>query len=171
MPRLPELERNDRNKDAYDYLQKTRGAVRGGFAVMLASPEVAQRMAHVGTYVRFESPLPANIRELATTVVSAEMKNPAEYTVHAEQCKKLGVGEAALMSALECSPVSQASEDEKLAIAFARELARDHKLTDATFDAAKKRLGEQGVCDLIACVGYYAMLAVTHVALDIRPRS
>ena len=25
MPRLPELERNEKNKDAYDYLQKTRG--------------------------------------------------------------------------------------------------------------------------------------------------
>jgi 4-carboxymuconolactone decarboxylase len=170
MPRLPELERNDKIAAAYDYLHKTRGAVRGGFAVMLASPEVCQRMAHVGTYVRFESPLPANIRELATTVVSAEMKNPAEVAPHSEQCKKLGVGEAALKAALECAPVTQATDDERLAIDFARQLAREHRLSDATFDAAKKRLGEQGVCDLIACVGYYAMLAFTHVALDIRPR-
>jgi 4-carboxymuconolactone decarboxylase len=171
MPRMPEQSRTEANKDAYDYLEKTRGSVRGGFAVTLASPDITQRMAHVGTYVRFESQVPPSIRELATVVISAEMKNPAESTVHAAQCRKLEVTEAALNAALECKPVTQATDDEKLAIAFARELGRDHALSQATFDAAKQRLGEKGVIDLIATVGYYAMLAVTHVALDIRPRT
>src|SRR5437773_5092599 len=114
MPRMPELERSDKNAAAYDYLHKTRGAVRGGFAVMLASPDVCQRMAHVGTYVRFESPIPANMRELATTAMSAELENPAEYTIHAKACKELGVSEGALKSALERGATAQGSDDEKL---------------------------------------------------------
>jgi 4-carboxymuconolactone decarboxylase len=172
MPRLPEITApNKEAQPAYDYLVKTRGAARGGFAVMLASPDVAQRMAHVGTYVRFESSLPPNIRELATVVISAEMENPAEYTVHAKHCRELGVSEAAVKAALERAPVSGASADEKLAIDFTRELGRSHKLSDATFEAARKRLGDKGVVDLIAAIGYYAMLAVCHVALDIKPRS
>ena len=54
-----------------------------------------------------------------------------------------------------------------IAINLARELTRNHKLSDASFEAARKRLGDAGVVDLIATVGYYAMLAVVHVALDI----
>ena len=66
-------------------------------------------------------------------------------------------------------PVSGASADEMIAINLARELTRGHKLSDASFQAARERLGDAGVVDLIATVGYYAMLAVCHVALEIAP--
>jgi 4-carboxymuconolactone decarboxylase len=171
LPRLPEItDRTQENQDAYDYLQKTRGAVRGGFAIMLASPDIDQRIAHVGTYVRFESPLPPNRRELAAVTVSAELENPFEYVAHARLCRELGVSEVIVKAALDCAPVTGASEDEMLAIDCARQLTRSHKLSDATFEAARKRLGDKGVIDLIAAIGYYAMLAVCHVALDVKPK-
>jgi 4-carboxymuconolactone decarboxylase len=119
--------------------------------------------------VRFESPLPASIRELAAVVISAEMENPTEYVAHARQCRELGIAEAVVTAAIERTPVSGASADESLAIDFARELARNHKLSEATFEAGRKRLGDKGVTDLIAAIGYYAMLAVCHVALDMKP--
>jgi 4-carboxymuconolactone decarboxylase len=172
MPRLPEITQpSPENRDAFEYLQKTRGAVRGGFAVMLASPDVTQRMAHVGTYVRFESPLPANIRELAAVTISAELENAVEYVLHARQCRELGVNESLLEAVIERAPVTGGNDDEMLAVNFARELARNHKLSDATFNAAHKRLGDKGVVDLSAAIGYYAMLAVCHVALDLKPNT
>ncbi|OGA01507.1 MAG: hypothetical protein A3H35_08665 [Betaproteobacteria bacterium RIFCSPLOWO2_02_FULL_62_17] len=170
MPRLPEITTpNSENQAAFDYLMKTRGAVRGGFSVTLVSPEITQRMAHVGSYARFDSPIDKLFREVAATVTSAEMENPAEYVPHSRQCLQLGVKEAVVKAILDRSPVAGASEDETIAINVARELTRDHKLSDASFQAARKRLGDAGVVDLIATVGYYAMLAVVHVALDIAP--
>jgi 4-carboxymuconolactone decarboxylase len=170
MPRLPEITApNSENQAAYDYLMKTRGAVRGGFAVTLVSPEITQRMAHVGTYARFDSPIDKFFREVAATVASAELENPAEYVVHARQLRQLGVSEAVVQAILDRAPVKGATEDQMIAINLARELTRDHKLSDASFQAGRKRLGDAGVVDLIATVGYYAMLAVVHVALDIAP--
>lgn len=172
MPRLPAITSpSDENRAAFDYLMRTRGPafLRGGFAVMLASPDLCQRIAHLGTYVRFDSPVPKLLRELAATTASAELENPWEYTVHAEQCRELGVSETVVRAILERAPVSGASDDELLAVTLARELTRNHKLSDATFQAARTRLGDAGVVDLIATVGYYAMLAVTHVALEIAP--
>jgi 4-carboxymuconolactone decarboxylase len=170
MPRLPAVtEPTKDQQQAYDYLKKTRGAVRGGFAHMLASPDITERISHVGTYVRFESPIPPVIRELAAVAISAEMQNPAEYTAHARQCKELGVNESLLKAVIDRAAVSGANADEQLAIDFARQLARDHKLSDATWQAAVKRLGEKGAVDLVAAIGYYAMLAVCHVALEIKP--
>ncbi len=170
MPRLPEITTASKeNQASYDYLMKTRGAVRGGFAVTMASPDITQRMAHVGTYVRFDSPVDKLFRELAATVASAELENPAEYVVHSRQCLQLGVSEAVVKAILDRSPVSGGSADEMIAINVARELTRGHKLSDASFQAARERLGDAGVVDLIATVGYYAMLAVCHVALEIAP--
>jgi len=170
MPRLPEITApNSENQAAFDYLMKTRGAVRGGFAVTLVSPDITQRMAHVGTYARFDSPIDKLFREVAATVASAELENPAEYVVHSRQLRQLGVSEAVVQAILDRAPVSGATEDQMIAIKLARELTRDHKLSDASFQAGRKRLGDAGVVDLIATVGYYAMLAVIHVALDIAP--
>jgi len=168
MPRLPEITTPSKeNQEAFDYLMKTRGAVRGGFAVMLASPEIAHRMSHVGTYVRFESPVDKLFRELGATVASAELENPAEYILHARQLRELGVNEAVIQAILDRKPVAGATEDQMMVVNLVRELLRDHKLSDATFEAARKRLGDAGVVDLIGTVGYYAMLAVCHVALEI----
>lgn len=169
MARLPVPQPNEQNAAACDYLTKTRGAVRGGFAVMLASPEVAQRIAHVGTYVRFDSPLPALARELASTVVSAELENPVETPLHAKRCRELGVPESVVRAIEQRAPLEGASEEVRLVAGFCRELTRTHKLAQDTFDAARARYGDSGVTDLVATAGYYAMLAICHVALDVKP--
>lgn len=172
MARLPAITTpNKEQQAAFDYLLKTRGpsGLRGGFGVMLVSPDICQRMAHVGTYVRFDSPVAMVLREVAATTASAELENPWEYTVHGKNCRELGVSESVVQAILDRAPVSGASEDELLAINLARELTRGHKLSDATFQAARERLGEAGLVDLVATVGYYAMLAVCHVALEVVP--
>ena len=59
----------------------------------------------------------------------------------------LGVGEAVVQAILDRAPVTGATEDQMIAINLARELTRNHKLSDASFDAARKRLGDAGVVD------------------------
>ena len=50
--------------------------------------------------------------------------------------------------------------EEALIVGFAWELARDGRVSDATFEAAKARYGNKGVIELSALIGYYTMLAV-----------
>lgn len=172
MARLPSITQpTPEQQPAYDYLLKTRGpsGLKGGFGVMLASPDICQRIAHVGSYVRFDSPIPRRMREVAATAISSELENPWEYVIHAKICRELGVPDAVVQAVLDCKPVTCATEDDMLAIDVSREMARSHKLSQATFEAAKKRLGAAGVVDLLACVGYFAMLAVTHKALEVYP--
>jgi len=40
---------------------------------------------------------------------------------------------------------------------------------DATFEAVRRRYGDQGVIDLAATVGYYAMIGALFNALAIEP--
>ena len=55
------------------------------------------------------------------------------------------------------------ADDEAAAYDFCIEVQRQRQVSDATWDSATARLGDQGdqgVVDLLAINGYYAMLAV-----------
>jgi len=171
MPRLPQLKAKDQLPEAHrgvhDYLVKTRGAVSRGYSVLLNSPDLAGRIAHTGSYVRFESRLPDDLRELAALTASTEMGNAYERGIHARDCANLGIDAALVDAVLTQKPLDGFAAEETLSVRCGRELLRDHRLSTATFDEARQRLGDQGVVDLIGNVGYYTMLACLHVGLEV----
>ena len=50
--------------------------------------------------------------------------------------------------------------DEEIIYNFCNELLKTKQVSDASFAAAKNKLGEQGVVDLIAVVGYYHLVSM-----------
>jgi 4-carboxymuconolactone decarboxylase len=50
-----------------------------------------------------------------------------------------------------------------------QELIRHHRVSDATFQAVLKQLGVQGITELTATMGYYAMLGFALNALEVAP--
>src|SRR5438034_6442496 len=48
-----------------DAIVKSRGAVQGPFTMFLHCPELAERVAHLGAFVRFEGSLDMRVRVLA----------------------------------------------------------------------------------------------------------
>ena len=171
MPRLPQLKEKDQlpeaHRDVHDYLVKTRGRVSDGFSVLLNSPDLAGRIAHTGTYVRFESTLPEDLNQLAALTASTEIGNAYERGIHARDCANLGIDAALVDAVISGKPVDAFPAELTLPVRAGRELLRDKQLSIATFEEARQRLGDQGVVDLIANVGYYTMLGCLHVGLGI----
>jgi 4-carboxymuconolactone decarboxylase len=60
-------------------------------------------------------------------------------------------------------------DDEAIVYDVVTELLRDHNLTDATFERAKKNLGEQPTIDLIAVAGFYMMVSAVLIAGRVSP--
>jgi 4-carboxymuconolactone decarboxylase len=52
------------------------------------------------------------------------------------------------------------AEDEEAAYDLATEILRMKRVTDATYQRAVARFGEQGVIDLLGVAGYYTFLAI-----------
>ena len=69
--------------DIFDSIATSRGRVSGPFSVLLNSPEVAGRAAHLGAYIRFESTLSPADRELAIITTSREFDCGYEWSAHA----------------------------------------------------------------------------------------
>jgi 4-carboxymuconolactone decarboxylase len=163
MARLPELTtRESVSPDgltAFDAIAASRRRVGGPFAVMLHSPEVAARAAHLGTYIRFESSLPPTVRELATIVAAHECECAYEWSAHERAAREAGVPDAVIDVVARNGELDGLGEEHALVIRCGRDILTRHRVDDATFEAARARYGERGVIDLTVTFGYYSLLA------------
>ena len=82
-----------------------------------------------------------------------------EWSVHVALAREAGVREAAIAPVAHRLPLDELADDGRLVIGYGRELLRGKRVSDGTFGAARERFGVQGVTDLTATLGYYAMLA------------
>jgi 4-carboxymuconolactone decarboxylase len=137
-----------------------RGGVYGPFVPALRSPELTRRLQRVGEYLRFEPALPPNIREMAILMVAREWTQDFEWDYHAPLAEQEGLSRRTIDDIAVGRRPTAASADEALVYDFLTELQRHRSVSDATYAAAVGTLGEQGVIDLVAVTGYYAMLAM-----------
>src|SRR5438445_12438218 len=159
MSRIPDIDARDQlpaaQRHHWDDIVASRGSVRGPFKVLLHSPELAGRAAHLGTYIRFESSLPAHVRELAALCTARIVECGYEYSAHRGQASEAGISPATLEALHNRQPSSMPEEDRWI-YDFAEQLLEHHRVTPATFDTAQQHLGLQATVDLVGTIGYYA---------------
>jgi 4-carboxymuconolactone decarboxylase len=153
----------------WDRISQSRGRVAGPFAALLHSPELARRIAETGHYVRFEGPLPQTVRELAIITVARSLDCQYEWAAHAVLARKAGVREEAITAVREGKAPAGLTAEEAQVVGYAAALLRQHRVGDVEFKALQARFGLEGLVDLTATVGYYAMIACALNAFAIDP--
>ncbi|ROZ62942.1 carboxymuconolactone decarboxylase family protein [Ramlibacter sp. WS9] len=161
--RLPMPAPSDMNpaqREAADALiAGPRKGVYGPFLPLLRSPQLLDRVAKVGEYLRFESVLDARIREFATCVAARHVTNQFEWLMHAPLAVKAGVPESAIEALRAGARPKGLAADEEAALDFATELLHTHGTSEPTYNAALGAFGEQGVVELATLVGYFVMVS------------
>jgi len=163
MTRIPQVTRKDdlspEHHATFDSIASSRGRVGGPFAVLMNSPEVAGRVAHLGAYIRYESSLSDADRELAIITTAREWDCSYEWSAHAPLAIEAGVRQEAVDIVAHRGPVESLTDAEAAVVRYGQELLRDRRVSDAAFKAAHDRFGDQGIAELTATFGYYSMLA------------
>lgn len=136
-----------------------RKGVYGPFLPLLRSPQLLDRIAKVGEYLRFESVLEARIRELVTCAVARHASNQFEWQMHAPLALKAGVSESTLEALRAGARPKKLPADEEAALAFTSELLHTHGASEPTYLETLACFGEQGVVELATLVGYFAMVS------------
>jgi 4-carboxymuconolactone decarboxylase len=161
MPPIPAEQMTPAQRDvARELAAGRRGAVYGPFVPALRSPELTRRLQKVGEYLRYEPALPPKLREMAILLVAREWTQDFEWDVHAPLAEQEGLGADVIAAIAGGRRPVYSDADEALVHDFFVELQRRGAISDPTYAAAVAALGEQGVVDLVALIGYYTTLAM-----------
>lgn len=162
-PRVPLIVDRDEvpegDRQVYDYIEKSRGGVHGPFAILLRSPELAAKIAELGEYIRFESRIPGDKRELAIITVAREYDCAFEWTAHEPIAQQEGVRKRTIKVVANQEDLEGVDQIEKYIIRYVREISQDHQASEETFTALKDHFGVKDVTDLTSTIGYYIMIA------------
>lgn len=143
------------------------GTAKGPFALWLRTPELAEKANAFGSYLRHGTSVPQRLVELAVLVVARTYTAQYEWYAHAKYVEEVGLSPALAEAIRTHQPPVIEKEDEKIVHAIATELSVERRLSDATYDRAVALLGEQTVLDLVTIIGFYTMVAVVLVAIDV----
>jgi 4-carboxymuconolactone decarboxylase len=141
-------------------LRDEQGALEGPFNAMLYDPATGAALQALGSAIRYDSPLPGRLREIAILVVAAHWGSAFERYAHEAVARAAGIGDGDLGSLRELAVGRLADPRERLVAATTLALARDGDLDDAGYAAAVAGLGVAQVVALTTLVGYYATLAL-----------
>lgn len=162
LPPIPPEELSPAQRRAADALVRgPRGALFGPFVPMLRSPELLERAQRLGEYLRYRSALAPRLRELAILTTARHFRQSYEWYVHAPPALAAGVAAPTLSSLAAGRRPEPLAPDEAAVYDFCIELHSGRVVSDATYAAAVKVLGEIGVVDLCGVCGYYGLLAMT----------
>src|SRR5690606_22533092 len=139
VPRLPEIfsrEQLPEDKQwVHDYLIETRKKISNGFAPYLHCPEYVGSVARLGSYIRFQSSLPRHVYELVALTTSVERSNSYESELHARVLRDMGMDQTAIDAICNKTELGEMGENHAVFVRCAREMMREHGLSDASFDA------------------------------------
>jgi 4-carboxymuconolactone decarboxylase len=141
--------------------------VVGPIKVWLKNAGLAEHAQALGAYCRFNSSLPPRLSELAILVTGSFWKANYEWYAHAPIATKAGVEPAAIEAIRTGVTPTFSKSDEQAIYDFASELVKTKRVSNATFERAKKELGETSVIDLVGIIGYYSLVSVTLNAFEL----
>ena len=161
LPPIPAEKLSAEQKKAADEFAAGRGYTpRGPFAVMLRSPEVMLRAKAMGDYLRFKSTIPPRLNELAILITARQWGQNYEWQAHRPLAEKAGLKPEIAQAVADGRRPSGLAADEEVVFDFCTELHANKSVSDATYQRAVEKFGEQGIVDLTAVNGYYSFNAM-----------
>ncbi len=137
-----------------------RRSTDGPFNVLLRSPEMGDLSQKLGAYLRFHSSVPRKLNELAILITARHWNAQFEWHAHRRYAMEAGVSPALADAIAAGKRPASMQPDEEAVYNFCTELLNTKQVSDKTFHAAVKTVGERGVVDLIGVLGYYELVSM-----------
>lgn len=163
MTRLARLDRQTLSPEAqrvWDKIAGRRGDVRGPYAILMHTPDLAEKVAELGERLRFRGDLPGRDRELAILSVARRLGAAFEWVMHEPFAEREGVPPETIEVVRSEGTPDRLSARERVIVEVARSLCKSHSVPDDLYEKAKDELGTDHLVELVTLVGFYIMIAV-----------
>jgi 4-carboxymuconolactone decarboxylase len=155
---------------AYDRLiSGPRGRLPTPYKIWLHQPSLAMAMEGTGTYLLHNSSLSKREIELAVLIVARHFRSEYVFNAHSREGLDAGLAEEALAAIAADRPPVLAESRECAIRDAAQALCGEGRIAQSVFDAANAALGQKGIADLLALLGYYTAVSMAMKMYDLPP--
>lgn len=172
-PRVTPITQRDqvqeRHRPIFDAVAEGRGTVRGPFGILMHSPVLCRRHLDVGTFLRFNSSLEADARELAILATAREKDCPYIWAAHAPTARLAGLSDAVIAAVRDRGDLAALPPIERDIVDFVRQLAQKNAVGAALFDRLQGRHGVPWLVELTCLIGHYGIVASILNAFEVAP--
>jgi alkylhydroperoxidase family enzyme len=153
MARVPYLEMSDLPAEHQDLLKRRISLTQA----MVNSPGAARAFGALGQFIRFGSKLDPRLRELAILQVGWLARSPYEWSHHVKLGHDFGVSDDDIRALIDDTAGKPTELDDmaRTVLRAAREMTQDGAMSDATFAALQKALGNEQIIDLTITIAFY----------------
>ncbi|RYY88434.1 MAG: carboxymuconolactone decarboxylase family protein [Comamonadaceae bacterium] len=145
---------------AQSLLDGPRRGIRGPFNALLRNPTLADRVRALGDSIRFESSLPADLREFVILLVARFWSARYEWHAHSKVAIEAGVAPAVVDAIGRGRTPDGMTPDQALLHRFCSEMLQHKDVADATYAETLERFGETTLLDVMATAGYFSFVSV-----------
>ncbi|MBM3943162.1 MAG: carboxymuconolactone decarboxylase family protein [SAR202 cluster bacterium] len=155
-------------REAFDtMLQSLKSVPRTGpGSVLIHVPEAHRILTDLNHYLRDSSTLSKKVQELAMLVTARENDCQHIWNAHAASAREAGVPSALVDALRDRKELPKMAADEAAVVTYGREFFRTHRVSRGGFQSAMEVFGRQGLVELTALLGNYALLAFMCNAFD-----
>jgi 4-carboxymuconolactone decarboxylase len=172
-PRVEPITRREQvaepHRAIFDAVAEGRGSVRGPFSILMYSPVLCRRHLDVGTYLRFNSRLEADARELAIIATARERDCPYIWAAHAPAARQAGISNAVVTIVRDRGDLASVPAAERDIVDYTRQLIRNNAVAPVLFDRLQGRNGVPWLVELTCLIGHYGIVASVLNAFEVAP--
>jgi len=169
MARIDYCDTSKSSERTREILGKNRNA--NIFRMMAHSPAYFEQYCRLGGAIRNKGELDPIVRELAITRTGILCEAPYEIVAHKRIGRNVGVTDAQNAALEDWQSATCFDDVQRAALAFADEIVKLRKPTDATFNAIAAKLTPGALVELQLSVGFYIMTSkfLETFGIDMQP--
>lgn len=152
-----------------DRIVRTRGSIPPAFQVLLHTPDVAERAAHIGAFLLYESVLTPATRALVGLIAARQLDCDYVWTVCLARAQAAKL-DPALIADIEHGSPFRVDGGERVLLDFCSQLlGGNHHVDEAAYQAALKAFDVAELIQISVTLGYFVMMALIVNAFEVSP--
>jgi len=137
-----------------------RNPSTGPFNIYLRSPQYAELSRPLADYLRFKTPMPRKLKEIANMLTARYWGGQYVWYSHRQQALDAGLSPAFIAAMAAGERPANMTADEATVYDFTTQLLSTRQVSDANFKAMADRFGERGIVELVGLMGQYHTLTM-----------
>ena len=164
---IPYDQMTPEQQEGYHVLMETRGKLPGPAKIYVHNPKLAKVMGPLGAHFRKGYSLSEREREIVVCIVNSKFHTAYATNAHERAAKAAGVPNDKVEAILSGLTTSFTDKREQVIYEMAICLVNARWVSKGLYERALDALGDVGITDVIALMGFYTTVAMTLAFYDV----